>query len=402
MGNEMLMRTVASVILIVLYGWLNFILNPAATLEAGKYARGQFENNDAAAITSVYGINFFGNIGIPLAVLLFILVIIWWKPAKAGIAALIATLCMLFLPLQPAQAYYDQTNYTEVYFILPNESAFFIPDTGANKDSQGQFGSEVYLRENKIASKRFVIPHAKLEGTSYWSNFYVPTGRLIIVDRTPYQREWVASHARGTSVKNESFPCQSVEGINITVEISIAASVHEENSPRYLYWFGVKPPVGDRSKPEVIFTSVFYSRTLTEVMDGVGRGKVQALVCQEIGARTADKANLEANAMMKNVENAAKTFFESRGITLDYIGWAGTFTFDPEVQKAINDRYAAEKIAPVLPIIQAQADVKIKEGLGAGLASKGLPASFLAIPQDMMDLSKLFTRPAPESAPAPK
>ncbi len=35
-----------------------------------------------------------------------------------------------------------------------------------------------------------------------------------------------------------------------------------------------------------------------------------------------------------------------KGITLDYIGWAGTFTFDKDVQQAINDRYTAQTILP--------------------------------------------------------
>jgi hypothetical protein len=38
----------------------------------------------------------------------------------------------------PAEAYYDKTDYTEAYFILPNESAFYIPDVGANRDGQAK------------------------------------------------------------------------------------------------------------------------------------------------------------------------------------------------------------------------------------------------------------------------
>ena len=65
------------------------------------------------------------------------------------------------------------------------------------------------------------------------------------------------SHERGTSPRNESFPCQSKEGLNITVGVSIGASVLETNAAKYLYRFGVLPPNGDRTDPRVIFTRCF-------------------------------------------------------------------------------------------------------------------------------------------------
>ena len=345
-------RGMASAIAILLYGWVNFLLNPAATLLSGQIAARQFDNSALAYTQAAYGVRFFGGLGLPVLALLLVLAAIWWKPLKNGWArrfpAAMLMGCLL-LAGTDARAYYDKTDYAEAYFILPNESAFFIPDVGATRDTQAKFGSMEYLEANKIAAKRFLIPHAKFSGSgSLWSDYYVPTGRLIVVDRTPYNREWVGAGERGTSSRNESFPCQSQEGLNVTAEISIAASVTEENAARFLYWFGVKPPQGDRSNPAVIFTSVYYGKNLAEVMDTVGRGKVQALVCHEIGARTFDNVNKEVNAMLEAVERNAAAFFATKGITLDYIGWAGTLGFDKDVQQAVNDRYTAEKIAPVL------------------------------------------------------
>ena len=90
-------------------------------------------------------------------------------------------------------------------------------------------------------------------------------------------------------------------------------------------------------------------------MDTVGRGKVQTLVCHEIGARSFNNVNKDVNAMLDAVEKSATAFFASKGITLDYIGWAGTLSFDRDVQQAVNDRYTAEKIAPVLSTLQTKA-----------------------------------------------
>jgi len=356
-------KLLLTIVLISLWGWFSFSLNTAATLETGKLAVSQFDNTDGGFIDTVAGFRLFSWLGAALTLALLVALGIIWQShlrrlnegAGKGTIVKFTLIPVLLLWSGHAFAYYDKSDFTEAYFILPNQSAFYIPDVGDNKDSQGKFGSAEYLNNNKVAAKRFNIPHQKLSGSGAWSDFYVPAGRLIIVDRTPYNREWVAAKDRGTSTKNESFPCQSAEGINVTVEIAVAASVTEENAAKYLYYFGVKPPVGDLSRPEVIFSSVYFGRSLAETMDSVGRGKVQSIVCQQISTRGLDKVNQEAGVIIKAVETEAGAFFGSRGITLDYIGWAGTFTFDRDIQNAINDRYTAEKIAPVLATLQTKA-----------------------------------------------
>ena len=226
------------------------------------------------------------------------------------------------LNVHPAAAYYDKTDYAEAYTILPNETGFWIPDAGPNKDSQAQFDSEAYFNANRVALKRFIVPHVHLQGSGSFFDFYVPAGRLIIVDRTPFTREWVDAPNRGTSTRKEGFPCQTREGLNVTVGVSVGASVLEVNAAKYLYRFGVLPVAGDRTDPRIIFTSVYHSRELSDVMDDVGRKKVQTLVCGEIAARTFDKVNDEANVIMATVQKAAADYFASVGITLDFIGCA--------------------------------------------------------------------------------
>jgi hypothetical protein len=372
--KDYIVRGVISLVAILVYGWVNFLLNPVSTIITGQMAGKQFENSNISYVTSTYGMNFFNNLGVPIIILILLLAWIWWKPLKSLIAssgtlALVTTLILLSGP--SSFAYYDKADYTEPYFVLPNESAFFIPDVGANKDSQAQFGSEEYLRANKIAAKRFIIPHTKLSGSGLWSDFYVPSGRLIIVDRTPYNREWVKSKHRGTSVKDESFPVQSKEGLNITVGVSIAASVTEDDSPKFLFHFGVKPPKGDRTKPEVIFTSVYYGYSLTEVMDGVVRDKLQALLGSEFTKRTFDENNAQAEQIMVTVEAKLKDYLKSVGITLYYVGWADTFEFDHTVQDAINRRYIAiqdeaiaKKLEPHTATIQKLATAEMLRAFG--------------------------------------
>lgn len=353
----MFFRGILSGLAIAAYWLINSVINPVSTIASGVLAGKQFDNSNVSYVESSVGISWLSGANVPCVILLAVLAFIWWGFfKKLGTKTTVGTLLLTMLMSSTnAYAYYSKEDYSEAYFILPNESAFFIPDVGANKDSQVKFGSADYLEANKIAAKRFTVPHNKFSGSGLWSDFFVPTGRLIIVDRTPYNREWVAPSDRGTSQRNESFPCQSSDGINITAEVGIAASVTEENASKFLYFFGVKPPKGDRADPNVVFTSVYYGRNLAEVMDSVGRGKIQALVCHEIGSRTFDKANTDINAIMDAVEKNTSAFLLSRGITLDYIGWAGTFSFDKDVQQAVNDLYTAEKIAPVLETLKSKA-----------------------------------------------
>lgn len=365
-AGSFIFRGILSVVAIFVYGWINFILNPISTIASANLSTLQFQNSDVSQVVSMVGMNFFHDLGIPVIILFGLLVWIWWSPVKflCTKKELFGAALVLLILLSSGQvfAYYDKYDYTEAYFILPNESAFFIPDTGKNKDSQAQFGSEEYLRENKIAAKRYVIPHTKLPGSGAVTDFYVPAGRLIIVDRKPFNREWVKSSTKGSTNKDEGFDVQSKEGLNISVGIAIAASVFEEDSPRFLFRFGVKPPAGDRNKPEVVFTSIYNAYSLIEVMDGVVRNKVQALLGNEFTKRSFDQCSVEAEQIMTTVEAKLKDYLKSVGITLDYIGWADTFSFDPDVQQAINRRFIAvqdeaiaQKLAPHTKTIQSLA-----------------------------------------------
>lgn len=395
--KSIISRIGLSLLSILIYGWANFLLNPIATIGSGIVAGKQFQSNDQTHVLSMWGMDFFTHLGIPFVLLVIVLVAIWFKPLKAWIAGLAVVMAVTVASLtavpQTARAYYDKSDYAEAYFILPNESAFWIPDVGDNKNNQAKFGSEEYLNSAKVAAKRFLIPHTKLPGSGSITDYYVPAGRLIIVDRAPYHREWAAAPNRGTSSANQAFPCQSAEGLNITVEVAIAASVHEENAAKFLYFFGITPPKGDRTDPNVTFQSVYHGKSLMEVMDSVGRGRIQSLVCRELTKRKLDDANAQAGPIMDTVEKDAMTWLASRGITLDYIGWAGTFEFDPSVQQAINDRYNNEKIAPMIGVMERNANIVVKHGLAEGL-KKGLP-NFLP-PQMMNWFTSIFGTASPE------
>lgn len=387
----MFARIVGSLVAIGTYQLILILLLPQLLLSSGQVAGGQFENSDSTFVHTSIRLGLNTRFGVlPAVILLVVLLAIWWRPIRQRFGGrTMVGMLILTLGIAPAQAYYDKTDYTEAYTILPNESAFWIPDAGANKDSQTQFDSEAYLNANKVPLKRFIVPHMKLQGSGGFYDYYVPAGRLIIVDRTTFSREWVDAADRGTSHKKEGFPCQTIEGLNITVGISIGASVSEANAAKYLGRFGVLPITGDRTNPAIIFNSVYYSRRLADVMDDVGRKKVQTLVCAEVTSRTFERANAEANKIIETVAGKATDYFGSVGITVDFIGWADTFSFDREVQDAVNRRYIAAQDKEIATALAPYADTIQKLAAAHALRSFGdhtdgkLPTTIVGLPTDI-------------------
>ncbi len=367
MRKGVLPRIIGSGIVLGLYGIVNFLATPIGTIASGNIASKQFENSDASYVASQAGMDFFSNLHMPFFFVLIILVAIWWKPVvnmfrKAGVTAIpIILLSLLSLAPESANAYYDKQNWAEPVFILPNESAFWIPETGANRGNQSRLNSEAYLAQNEIAAKRFNIPHAKLPNSAWLGDFYVPTGRLIILDRTPYTREWVKDAMRGTSKRDESFHMQTRDGMNSTVGLAVGASIDPGNAPGFLYRFGVNAPRGERTDPKVIFTSVYYGRSLAQIMDTVVRNKVQQLLSAQYSKLTFDEANEKLPEIITLVEKDLKNWAKTIGITIDFLGLADTVEFDSDVQQAINKAYIAGRLAPHVNTLERMATINAME-----------------------------------------
>lgn len=425
---RMAVRIPVTLLLLVLWNWIEGFTQLVSPLVSGPAAVRQFDNSDVSYLVSNLGMRFthITNTVVDI-VFIAVLILLWVAPIRRLLkdtgggptmaAIILGTLLSsyAFYP-SPALAYYQKSDYTEIQMVLPNQSAFLIPEVGANKDSQGQFGSVDYLQANKVAMKRVQIPHTTLPNSGVWANYVVPSARLILVDRTPYYREWSDRSDKGTSNKAEGFSCESKDSIDITTAVAISAFVTEEDAAKFLYWFGTKPPQGNLQDPEVIFSSVLYGRSLSEVMDTVVRGKVHAALCAEMGKRDLDHVFAEKSQIMEAVEKAVEADYGPKGITIDYIGFAAPLDYDKEIQAAINHVYTAEKdaaaanlLVSALPVLQQEADIRIKDGLAAGLQSKGLPAlpSFMVVTPDLLDkLTGWFktsvSEPMPTSAPVKK
>lgn len=391
-----IVRLLASALAVGGAGWLNVVANTAATIQSAKAAGDQFAASDQSALSAAIHADLWRSIGEPGVGLALALVVIWWGPLRRGTMPLVAAgavgLCA-YVVVAPdrAYAYYAQHDYAEPYTIMPNESAFWVPDIGDNQ-SQDAFDSASYLEKNKIAAKRFLIPHQTLRGTGwgFWGDYYVPTGRLFIVNREPVSREWLADPRKGTGTANEGFDCQSSEGHNITVGVSISTKVTEADAAKFLYNFGVHPPEGPRTDPAVVFTSVFYGRSLAEVMDSKVRAKVGILVCENLMQHTLVEDSADAKSIMDTIRKEMRAYLEGNGITLDYVGWADTWTFDKEVQEALNRHFAALQEQDIA--VRLQPFVSTLQGLSMADTMRkwngGTPGSvsLTLLPQGLNDL----------------
>src|ERR1700752_2751595 len=207
-------RVIGTVITTLLYGWAMMAYTPKSNMVAAEAAGHQLDNTDSGYLTAVYTMNVLTGIG-TVATVLFIgvLALIWFKPARGAIRrasqslpVLVVAGAALLLGTSDGRAFFEKVARTEIYPILPNQSAFWIPEVGAVKDKKLQMDSEAFLNDNKVQLTRFQIPHQKLAGSpgnsvfAGW-DYYVPAGRLIIVDRTPFSHEWVDASDRGTSAK---------------------------------------------------------------------------------------------------------------------------------------------------------------------------------------------------------
>jgi hypothetical protein len=400
-------RALLTIIALVFWSVINWFLNTAAPLVSGPMATKQFDNSDQSYLVAKTGMALFTGSGLPIIVLLAVLVAIWYKPVKKALLPALV-LGALVLSSHASYAFFNTKDYPEYVEILPNQSAFLVPEVGANKDSQAQFGSQQYYQDNKVASKRIQIPHTLLKNPGWSYDYYIPSARLIIVDRTPYQREWTASATTGTSSKDESFHFESADSINISTDIVIAANVQEADAAKFLYWFGTKPPTVESQEKfpnddptdsrYLTFASIMYGHSLAEVMDTVVRGKVQQVLAREFGKRSTDDDIKQKAEIMDIVGKEVTAEFAAKGITIEYVGYANSLTFDKPVQEAINNAYMAEKnaqasqtVAPQLANMQTLAEIDLLKGVATKWNGQ-LPQlpSFVVMPNNMSSILSDF------------
>ena len=258
------------------------------------------------------------------ALITVVVLLLFWAPLRQGYrrfgrSGLLSLSALLLFGgcMRP----YDTPEFAT---IDTAETGFLIPLEGDGKE-QARFASEEYLAQLKVAAKRVQIPHrwqqtGRLGSTGLW----IPTVRLIKVERSPLTREWTADPSSGTAAKNQAIWIESSDSVAFSMGFTCTAFVAEEQAARFLYWY----PSG----------------SLTLVMDTEIRARIQQVAAEVAAKYPLDELRARKQEVMDAVRLDVTTFFATRGVTVTTVGMFGGMTYEnPEIQKAIDKTFIAQQ-----------------------------------------------------------
>jgi hypothetical protein len=223
--------------------------------------------------------------------------------------------------------------------IASNETAFVIQLEGGE---QAKLESEEYLRNNQIAQKRIVVSVRKRKTGHLdwlWEYEWIPTAKIIVVNRSPVTREWTKSPDSGTTTRNEAIGVESKDSIGFAVGVTITCSIRPEDAATFLYNFPAREPEQKAGEPKN-YKAV---TSLEEIMDKNIRGFVQGVLAREFGKRDLATGKEEKDEIFQLCFEETRDHFKSKGITVEILGSAeGLIYDDKEIQQAINSKFQAE------------------------------------------------------------
>ena len=215
---------------------------------------------------------------------------------------------------------YKEEQYDQ---IGPHETAFLIPLEG-DATEQGKMQSIEALDEAKVMAKRIYLPMRKRKlGRGYFNFEWVPTLKVVKVDRTPVTREWTAEATTGTSSTNQAIEVESKDSINFGVGTTITCHIEESDTARFLYYYSGKP--------------------LSEIVDSNVRGFCQQKLAAGFGVLDLTECKQEKSRIFDELAQEARTFFEDKGVTIDFLGGVKGLQYqNPEIQAAIDKKFINE------------------------------------------------------------
>jgi len=227
---------------------------------------------------------------------------------------------------------YDTPEFVE---IDTSETGFLIPLEG-DSTVQAKFQSEDYLKQRKVATKRVQITHRWLqEGRMSFDGRWIPTVRLIKVNRSPVTREWITAQApasagqvvRGVS-NDQAIWIESSDSVGFSMGFTCTSFIPEDDAARFLYWY----PSG----------------SLATVMDHEVRGRIQQVAAEVAAKYPLDILRAKKQEIADAVKRDLTAFFATRGVSISTIGMFGGMTYEnPEIQKAIDGTFIAQQLKVV-------------------------------------------------------
>ena len=215
-------------------------------------------------------------------------------------------------------------NVEKFVSIEPNETAFLVPLEGASKSGQKGFMSVDYLNENKAASKRISLPLRKWKTGRLWYDYeWIPTMRVVKVNRTPITREWTGDATTGSNTTNDALWVESADSIGFGVGVNVTGLVSEEDSAQFLYYYASTP--------------------LSTIMDNNVRGYINSVLSREFAKHQLEQGRGLKNEIFLIAKEETIAHFADKGVTISNLGLAEGLVYrDKEIQTAINDKFTAE------------------------------------------------------------
>lgn len=212
----------------------------------------------------------------------------------------------------------------ELIEISPSQTAILLPLEGETSE-QSKLGSEEFLANNLVSSKRIQIPHKWIqEGRMESTGKYIPTHKLIIIERKPITREWTDSDDSGTSTKKQGVRAESKESIAFSSNINCTAQIDEPNAVKFLYRYN--------------------GSTLEDIMDTEIRSRVNTKFVEQCAKYSLAELLINKATIMDGIRTDVIPYFAERGITITALGISGDLTYtNPEIQKSIDEKFKAEK-----------------------------------------------------------
>ncbi len=221
-------------------------------------------------------------------------------------------------------------NTPEYVEVRPSETAYFIPLVGDNKEAQAQFDSKAYESYKKVGIKRILVPKEWLPtGRMNSDGKWIPTARIIIVDRSSENRFWTKEQNKGSTKEDQAVSVESKDSVAFSMGFKVTAYVAEEDTSTFLYFNANRIKESGTGSYQVV--------GLDEIMDNEVLTRIQKVVATEFGKYALDEGRTMKSEVYAKVDADVIPFFKTRGITILTIAPIGGLTYDnPKIQDAID------------------------------------------------------------------
>lgn len=274
----------------------------------------------------------------------------WLKARVLKIAPVIVGL-LCAVSMTGCMKPYDKPEFVEVD---TSETGFLIPLEG-DSAQQEKFQSEEYLIQRKVATKRVQITHRWIqEGRFPTDGRWIPTVRLVKVNRSPVTRTWTTPQNTTvgsiTARSDQAIWIESGDSVGFSMGFACTAFISEADAARFLYWY----PSG----------------SLSDVMDHEVRGRIQQVAAEVAAKYPLDQLRTRKQEIADAVKNDVTNFFANRGVTVTTIGMFGGMTYEnPEIQRSIDGTFIAQQLKVVA---EAKFEAQKKENERIELEADGV------------------------------